>query len=114
MDSLARTRVRNRGTRRAIACALVYARPMEQRVEFTRDGLRLSGVLHVPDDRKPGERRPAFMVLHGFGSNKDDSVPRTAAPLFASLCYVAPCFVMPGCAESEAAPGGDVRLQQVE
>src|SRR5260221_10192432 len=63
MDSLARTRVRNRGTRRAIACAVVYARPMEQRVEFRSDGLRLSGVLHVPDDRKVAERRPAFMVL---------------------------------------------------
>src|SRR5258708_39969148 len=114
MDSLARTRVRNRGTRRAIACALVYARPMEQRVEFRSDGLRLSGVLHVPDDRKAGERRPAFMVLHGFGSNKDSGVPRTAAELFASLGYVALRFDMRGCGESEGARGRVICLEQVE
>src|SRR5258708_11311512 len=114
MDSLARTRVRNRGTRRAIACALVYARAMEQRVEFSSDGLRLSGVLHVPDDRKAGERRPAFMVLHGFGSNKDSGVPRTAAELFASLGYVALRLDMRGCGESEGARGPVVCLQHVE
>src|SRR5260221_3497801 len=114
MDSLARTRVRNRGTRRAIACALVYARPMEQRVEFRSDGLRLSGVLHVPDDRKAGERRPAFMVLHGFGSSKDSGVPRTAAELFASLGYVALRFDMRGCGESEGARGRVICLEQVE
>src|SRR5258708_6096645 len=114
MDSLARTRVRNRGTRRAIACAVVYARTMEQRVEFRSDGLRLSGVLHVPDDRKAGERRPAFMVLHGFGSNKDSGVPRTAAELFASLGYVALRFDMRGCGESEGARGRVICLEQVE
>src|SRR5258708_19587271 len=103
MDSLARTRVRNRGTRRAIACAVVYARTMEQRVEFRSDGLRLTGVLHVPDDRKAGERRPAFMVLHGFGSNKDSGVPRTAAELFASLGYVPLRFPLPASADSEGA-----------
>ena len=36
-------------------------------------GLKLSGVVHVPDDVRPGERRAAFLVLHGFGSNKSSS-----------------------------------------
>jgi alpha-beta hydrolase superfamily lysophospholipase len=87
---------------------------MEQRVEFRSDGLRLSGVLHVPDDRKAAERRPAFMVLHGFGSNKDSGVPRTAAELFASLGYVALRFDMRGCGESEGARGRVICLEQVE
>ena len=44
---------------------------MEQEIEFKSNGLQLSGVVHVPGDIRPGERRPAFVVLHGFGSNKE-------------------------------------------
>ena len=40
----------------------------EQKVTFTSKGLNLSGAVKVPDGVKPGERRPAFIVLHGFGS----------------------------------------------
>jgi alpha-beta hydrolase superfamily lysophospholipase len=87
---------------------------MEQRVHFTSAGLQLTGILHLPSDAKPGERRPAFMVLHGFGSNKDSGVPRTAAELFASLGYVALRFDMRGCGESEGARGRVICLEQVE
>ena len=44
---------------------------MEERVTFESEGLTLAGVVHTPDDLAPGERRSAFMVLHGFGSHKD-------------------------------------------
>ncbi|MGH8055944.1 MAG: hypothetical protein ACREOH_01715 [Candidatus Entotheonellia bacterium] len=44
---------------------------MEERVTFESDGLKLSGVLHTPAGRDSRERRPAFLVLHGFGSNKN-------------------------------------------
>jgi hypothetical protein len=54
------------------------------------------------------------MVLHGFGSNKDSGVPRTAAQLFASLGYVALRFDMRGCGESEGARGRVICLEQVE
>jgi uncharacterized protein len=87
---------------------------MEERVHFTSAGLRLSGILHFPRDAKPGERRPAFMVLHGFGSNKDSSVSRTAAELFASLGYIALRFDMRGCGESEGQRGRVICLEQVE
>ena len=87
---------------------------MEERVHFTSAGLRLSGILHFPSDLKPGERRPAFMVLHGFGSNKDSGVSRTAAELFASLGYVALRFDMRGCGESEGQRGRVICLEQVE
>jgi len=87
---------------------------MEERVHFTSAGLRLFGILHFPSDLKPGERRPAFMVLHGFGSNKDSGVSRTAAELFASLGYVALRFDMRGCGESEGQRGRVICLEQVE
>jgi alpha-beta hydrolase superfamily lysophospholipase len=87
---------------------------MEERVHFISAGLQLTGILHLPPDAKPGERRPAFMVLHGFGSNKDSGVPRTAAELFASLGYVALRFDMRGCGESEGARGRVICLEQVE
>jgi alpha-beta hydrolase superfamily lysophospholipase len=87
---------------------------MEQRVHFSSAGLELAGILHLPAGMKPGERRPAFMVLHGFGSNKDSGVPRTAAELFASLGYVALRFDMRGCGESEGQRGRVICLEQVE
>jgi len=87
---------------------------MEQRVQFSSDGLKLSGVLHLPEGLKKGERRPAFMVLHGFGSNKDSSVPSAATKLFTSLGYVVLCFDMRGCGESEGERGRTICLEQVE
>src|SRR5665647_413551 len=38
-------------------------------VSFLSDGLKLCALLHVPPDLKPGERRPAFIVMHGFGGS---------------------------------------------
>ena len=43
----------------------------QEKFDFASDGLTLSGIVHVPDDIGSGERRPAFLVLHGFGSNKN-------------------------------------------
>src|SRR6266850_420649 len=93
---------------------VVYAGAMEERVHFTSAGLQLAGILHLPPDAKPGERRPAFMVLHGFGSNKDSDTSRTVAELFASLGYVVLRFDMRGCGESEGARGRVICLEQVE
>src|SRR5438034_1040012 len=87
---------------------------MEQRVHFSSAGLQLAGILHSPADMQPGERRPAFMVLHGFGSNKDSGTSRAAAELFAALGYVALRFDMRGCGESEGTRGRVICLEQVE
>ena len=43
----------------------------EEVVSFQSAGLRLHGAVGVPDGVKPGERRAAFLVLHGFGSNSE-------------------------------------------
>jgi alpha-beta hydrolase superfamily lysophospholipase len=87
---------------------------MEERVHFTSSGLQIAGVVHVPEGLRPSEHRPAFLVLHGFGSNKDSGTSITTARLFASLGYVALRFDMRGCGESEGKRGRVICLEQVE
>jgi uncharacterized protein len=71
-------------------------------------------VLHLPEGRAPGERRPAFLVLHGFGSSKDSGGSTTTAKLFADLGYAALRFDMRGCGQSEGPRGRVICLEQVE
>jgi alpha-beta hydrolase superfamily lysophospholipase len=88
---------------------------MEQRVHFKNSqGQRLAGIVHVPDDLKAGQRRAGFLVLHGFGSNKDSSSMIAVAKALASYGYVAMRFDMRGCGESEGAKGRVICLEQVE
>jgi dipeptidyl aminopeptidase/acylaminoacyl peptidase len=87
---------------------------MEQQVQFMSDGLRLAGVLERPAGAKEGEKRPAFLVLHGFGSNKDSGTMTTVSRLLTSLGYAALRFDMRGCGESEGARGRVICLEQVE
>jgi uncharacterized protein len=87
---------------------------MNERVQFSSAGLKLAGLLHLPADYRKGERRPAFLVMHGFGSRKDSEGMRIAADLYASLGYVALRFDFRGCGESEGARGRVICLEQVE
>jgi len=88
---------------------------MEERVSFASEGLKLAGVLHVPDDgRGPRARRPAFLVLHGFGSNKDSGGSTTTAKMLAGFGYAALRFDMRGCGQSEGQRGRVICLEQVE
>jgi dipeptidyl aminopeptidase/acylaminoacyl peptidase len=86
---------------------------MEEPVTFVSNGLKLSGVLHLPegDAARP---RPAFLVLHGFGSNKDSGGTVATARLYASLGYVTLRFDMRGCGGSEGQRGKVICLEQVE
>jgi len=72
---------------------------MEQRVGFVSGGLKLAGILHLSEHGRG--KVPAFLVLHGFGSNKDGGTAMIAARLFAGLGYAALRFDMRGCGESE-------------
>lgn len=87
---------------------------MEQRVTFDSQGLKLSGVLHIPDGLAPGERRPACLVLHGFGSNKGSKACISPAKLLEKWGYVALRFDMRGCGESEGPRAHSICLEQVE
>jgi uncharacterized protein len=85
----------------------------EQRVTFKADGLTLAGVVQVPDGVPATERRPAFMVLHGFGSNMNAGNVRKPCALLNELGYVTLRFDMPGCGESEGEKGRLICLEQV-
>ena len=86
---------------------------MEERVQWNSAGLRLAGIVERPEGMKSGERRPAFLVLHGFGSNKDGPLVRIVARMFTALGYVALRFDMRGCGESEGERGRVICLEQV-
>jgi uncharacterized protein len=87
---------------------------MDERVTFESDGLKLAGVVHTPADLRPGERRPAFLVLHGFGGNKDGDGSVWPAKQLAEWGYVAMRFDYRGCGESEGQPAWIICLDQVE
>jgi uncharacterized protein len=76
---------------------------MEERVEFRSGSLKLAGILHRPDGAKPGEKRPAFLMLHGFGSNKMSGSAITPCKMLAQWGYAALRFDFRGCGESDGA-----------
>jgi alpha/beta superfamily hydrolase len=87
---------------------------MQQNIHFQSSGLKLAGVLHIPDDLKPGEQRPSITVLHGFGSNKNGGIALVAAELFEKMGYVTLRFDFRGCGQSEGPPGRVICLEQVD
>jgi pimeloyl-ACP methyl ester carboxylesterase len=85
----------------------------EERVSFKFNGLTLAGEVRVPDGVAAGERRPAFMVLHGFGSNMNAGNVLKPCAMLEELGYVTLRFDMPGCGESEGEKGRLICLEQV-
>lgn len=86
---------------------------MQARVTFSSDGLKLSGIVHIPADLRPGERRPAFLVLHGFGGNKEGRGSIVIAEQLAQWGYVTMRFDFRGCGDSEGERGRILCLDQV-
>ena len=70
---------------------------MEEKVSFHSDGLKIAGLIDTPYDYKPGERRPAFIVLHGFGGNKDGQGQSVVAKQFTQWGYVTLRIDFRGC-----------------
>ena len=85
----------------------------ESKVTFVSDGLKLAGVLRVPDGVGSGERRPAFIVMHGFGSNMNSNNVLEPCAMFEKLGYVTLRFDMRGCGASEGERGRILCLDQV-
>src|SRR5262245_61330180 len=85
---------------------------MEERVTFASEGLKLVGVLHLPDGRSARDPLPAFLVLHGFGSNKDSGGSMATARMLAGFGYGALRFDMRGCGESDGTRGRVICLEQ--
>ena len=86
----------------------------QETVNFRSAGLRLHGVLSVPDGVKSGEKRAAFLVLHGFGSNSESPTCITPARVLNDFGYVTLRFDMRGCGKSEGEFGRVICLEQVE
>ena len=87
---------------------------MERNVYIHSGRLKLSAVLRIPDGMQPGERRPAFVVLHGFGSTKNAGNVIRPTEMLSALGYVTLRFDMRGCGESEGKKGHLICLDQVE
>jgi pimeloyl-ACP methyl ester carboxylesterase len=86
----------------------------ETTVTFLSEGLKISGIVRVPGGVGAGERRPAFIVLHGFGSNKKANNVLRPCDFLGELGYVTLRFDMRGCGESEGEHGRIICLDQVE
>ena len=87
---------------------------MEEKVTFQSAGHKLAGVLHIPDDLKPGERRAAVIVLHGFGGTMAGPAGNNPGQLFCDMGYVAFRFDFRGCGQSEGERGRIICLEEVE
>jgi pimeloyl-ACP methyl ester carboxylesterase len=86
----------------------------EENVTMPSAGLKLSGVVAVPDGVARQERRAAFLVLHGFGSNKESGNVLQPTKVLGELGYVTLRFDMRGCGASEGEHGRIICLDQVE
>jgi uncharacterized protein len=82
-------------------------------VAFASDSLKLSGVLHLPENLRPGERRPAIIMMHGFGGNKAIG-PEWVCRQCAQWGYVALRFDYRGCGDSEGERGRVIPLEEVD
>ena len=87
---------------------------MEERVEIKSGGLSLEGILQLPSGAGSNGGCAAFLVLHGFGGNKDGAGIRAGTEMLAELGYATLRFDMRGCGESEGVPGRIICLDQVE
>jgi dipeptidyl aminopeptidase/acylaminoacyl peptidase len=87
---------------------------LEKEVTFKSGDLNISGVVHRPDDMVDGERRPAVLVLHGFGSRKAAGNVTGPANMFMNWGYVVLRFDMRGCGDSDGLFGHLLCLDQVE
>ena len=85
---------------------------MQEIITFPSDGLALSGIVHVPDGREDGERRPAIIMMHGFGANKNGG-PEWVCEQFESWGYVALRFDYRGCGDSGGEPGRVIAMEEV-
>jgi len=86
---------------------------MEQQVVISSDGLKLSGVVSLPEGVKPGEKLPAFLVLHGFGSNKNAGNVKIPCKMLNDWGYATLRFDMRSCGDSEGAFGHITCMDQV-
>ncbi len=82
---------------------------MEEVVSVPSAGLQLHGVVSIPAGIKPGNRRAAFLVLHGFGGNSDSAGVLQPTHVLNEFGYATLRFDMRGCGKSEGEFGRVIR-----
>jgi len=85
---------------------------LQENVTFNSDGLQLAGVVHIPDGAGPNDHRPAIVMMHGFGANKDGG-PEWVCGQFESWGYVALRFDYRGCGDSGGERGRIIPAEEV-
>jgi alpha-beta hydrolase superfamily lysophospholipase len=83
-------------------------------VSIPSGDLKLKGILRIPDDVTPTERRAAVIVLHGFGSNTKSGNVQLPMTMLSDRGYITLGVDMRGCGDSEGEPGYIRCLDQVE
>lgn len=78
---------------------------MQEKIMFESQGARIAGVIHLPKDYRPGQRRPAVIMMHGFGSNMEAANVTTPMSLSTDWGYVGLRFDRRGCGASGGVPG---------
>jgi uncharacterized protein len=86
----------------------------EEIVSIPSAGLRLHGVISVPNAPPLQARGPAFLVLHGFGGNCQSQNVLQPCRVLGEFGYVTLRFDMRGCGKSEGELGRVICLEQVE
>jgi dipeptidyl aminopeptidase/acylaminoacyl peptidase len=85
----------------------------ETAVAFESNGVELVGTIRVPDTLKPGEKRPAFIVMHGFGSTSSAGNVLQPCAILEKLGYVTLCYDQRGCGRSGGPRGHLIMQEQV-
>ena len=85
---------------------------MSQPITFPSDGLKLSGAVHIPDGVRSSERRPAIIMMHGFGANKNGG-PECICQKFSEWGYLALRFDFRGCGDSEGTRGRVILSEEI-
>jgi uncharacterized protein len=86
----------------------------EDVVRIPSAGLNLHGALGRPAGLRASERRAAFLVLHGFGSNSESQSVLQPTRVLREFGYATLRFDMRGCGKSEGEFGRVICLEQVE
>jgi pimeloyl-ACP methyl ester carboxylesterase len=82
-------------------------------VQFYSDGIRLEGLLQLPDGLQPGERRPAVVICSGFQGLKE-LIPAKLWGPFTGAGYACLAFDYRGFGTSDGERGRVVPHEQVE
>jgi uncharacterized protein len=86
---------------------------IERHINFFSEGYKLDGTIYLPDDYKPGEKRPAIIPNSGY-QGINEFYPKLFARNLTEAGYVCLGFDYRGFAKSEGFQGRVILDEQVE